>query len=43
MLAENKARESQGYAQAYDENAFEEVIKEQGVYHNALITNLNQG
>jgi hypothetical protein len=42
MIAANKERESQGYALAYSEEAFMELIKRQGLGHNQRVTNILQ-
>ena len=38
MKAANVAREAQGYAQAYGEEAFREVVNKYGLGHNDAIT-----
>ncbi len=40
MIAANKQREIEGKSPAYGEEAFLALIKEYGVHHNALITEL---
>ncbi len=40
MIAENQQRVHLGRALAYTEVSFNALIKEYGVHHNALITNL---
>ena len=37
MKAENKERESHGYALVYSEEAFFEVPNKYGIHHNAVI------
>lgn len=37
MAAENSEREQQGLAQAYDGEAFMEVIERYGIHHNAVM------
>ena len=38
MQAENKQREAQGLAPAYNEKAFLDIIEENGIHHNAILT-----
>ena len=40
MMAENVQRERNGYSPAYGKNAFEAVIDEYGIGHNATLTKL---
>ncbi len=41
MRAANAERERHGHALAYDEEAFEALIVEEGVHHNAVMAALN--
>ena len=41
MLAMNMERQNHGHALAYDEAAFEAVIDQEGIGHNAVVTTLN--
>ena len=36
MIVANKEREANGYAFAYDEKAFIDLIEEYGIHHNAF-------
>jgi len=38
MQAENQQRQLQGYSPAYTAEAFEAVLDEHGVHHNAVLT-----
>ena len=38
MKALNTERESKGYALAYDEAAFLEILNKYGIHHNAVLT-----
>ena len=40
MIAENKQREIEGKSMAYTEEAFLDLIKQHGIHHNAIITQL---
>lgn len=42
MVAANKDRESRGFAIAYDEGAFQEVIEKYGIHHNAVMTAISR-
>lgn len=42
MIAENKQRELNGEALAYDNAAFQDVILEHGIHHNALVEMMQQ-
>lgn len=42
MKAANTERESQGYALAYDEEAFMAIIDKYGIDHNAVLTVLRE-
>jgi hypothetical protein len=37
MKAENESRKDRGLAQAYNEDAFLEVINREGITHNAIL------
>ena len=41
MKAANAERVDHGHAQAYNEDAFEQVILEFGLHHNAVLTSLS--
>jgi hypothetical protein len=43
MIAENGERERHGFAQAYNETAIYNVIVEEGIDENQLVTTLNGG
>ena len=40
MKAANAERADRGFAQAYNEAAFEQVIEEFGLHHNAVLVSL---
>jgi hypothetical protein len=37
MISDNKIREDQGHALAYDGAAFQELINRSGIHHNAVV------
>jgi hypothetical protein len=40
MKARNAEREQHGHALAYNEDAFEQVFLDEGIYHNAVMSTL---